>query len=153
MPRRLRIGYPRAYRVSGDSGTYTLTGQAASILATRRITADSGTYSVSGQDATLSGGSAGSGDVPSQTPLPSGSLSFTVQWADGDGEAGYVIYVSTSSQTYPDPSLYAYRYLAASGSSSLLISNVQSGTKYVRVAAHQSNYVGDLGHEVSYTPA
>lgn len=97
--------------------------------------------------------SGGSGDVPSANPLPGGALSFTVTWDAVAGAAGYVIAVSTSTVQYPDKSLYTYFYLASAGATSLVISGVAAGTKYVRVAAHQSGYVGDLSHEVTYTPA
>lgn len=96
----------------------------------------------------------GSGDIPSANALPSGALSFTVTWDAVDGASGYVVYAATSTQSTPDPSLYAYRYLVSGGSTvSLVVGSVASGTKYVRVAAHDGTWVGDLSHEVTYTPA
>lgn len=88
----------------------------------------------------------------SDVPLPAGALSFTVNWEDGAGESGYLVYCSTSTQAFPDPTLYAYQYVAAANASSLVISGVQSGTKYVRVAAIEGSNVGDLSMEIAYTP-
>ena len=88
-----------------------------------------------------------------EIPLPSGALSFTVNWEDTTGESGYLIYCSTSTQAFPDSSLYAYQYLAAANATSLTISGVASGTKYVRVAAYEGTTVGDLSMEIEYTPA
>lgn len=93
------------------------------------------------------------GDIPAANPLPAGALSFTVAWDDAGSEAGYIVYVATSTQGSPDPSLYPYRYLVAADVLSLVISGVASGTKYVRVAAYQNGYVGDLSFEQTYTPA
>lgn len=102
----------------------------------------------------LANTSGGGGDIPSSNPLPSGSLSFTVTWDAADGASGYVVYVATSTQTFADASLYTYRYIVSGGSTtSLLVSSVQSGTKYVRVAAHDGTWVGELSVEVTYTPA
>jgi hypothetical protein len=53
MPRKLRIGYSRPYRMPADRGTYTLSGQAAAVRRAGRLDAAQGSYSVTGQDATL----------------------------------------------------------------------------------------------------
>lgn len=103
---------------------------------------------------TRAGGGGGGGDIPSANALPAGSLSFTVTWDQVSGASGYVVYVATSSQAAADPSLYAYRYIVGSGSTvSLVIGSVQSGTKYVRVAAHDGTWIGELSVETTYTPA
>ena len=93
------------------------------------------------------------GDIPSANALPAGALSFTATWDDVGSEAGYVVYVATSTQATPDPALYPYRYLVAANTLSLVISSVASGTKYVRVAGYENGYVGDLSFEQTYTPA
>jgi hypothetical protein len=51
MPRRLRIGHVRAYRVAGDTGTYSISGQDAAVLRSALVTAEAGSYAVTGQDA------------------------------------------------------------------------------------------------------
>lgn len=104
---------------------------------------------------TRSGGGGGGGDIPSANALPAGSLSFTVAWDAVSGASGYVVYVATSAQAFADPSLYTYRYLVSGGSStSTVISSVQSGTKYVRVAAHDGTWVAELSPiEIEKTPA
>jgi hypothetical protein len=96
----------------------------------------------------------GSGDIPTEVPFASGALSITPTWVADANASGYVVFGSTSSQTYPDPALYSVRYLVSGGSTEqLVISGIASGVKYVRIAAHNGTWVGDLGPEVDYTPA
>ena len=91
--------------------------------------------------------------VPSAAPLTGGALSITVTWDAVSGAEGYVVFLSTTTQEFGYPWLYVYRYLVSSGSASTTISNLPAGAKYVRIAAHQSGYVGDLSFEQTYTPA
>lgn len=100
------------------------------------------------------GHAAAAGDIPTANALPSGALSFTVTWDAVAGAAGFVVFAATASQASADPSLYPYRYLVSGGAStSTVVASVQSGTKYVRVAAHDGTWLGELSHEVTYTPA
>lgn len=101
----------------------------------------------------LANTSAGEWSVPSANALTGGALSITVTWDEITGAEGYVVFLETSSQEFPEPWLYTYRYLVSSGSTSTTISSLPSGDKYVRVAAYESGYVGDLSFEQIYTPA
>lgn len=46
-------GVPAAYTLSADPGTYSVTGQSATLVAAYNLNAESGTYSVTGNAATL----------------------------------------------------------------------------------------------------
>lgn len=59
--RGFRIGYARAVRISGDSGSYAKTGNVAALLKGYKTAADQGSYAVSGQTATLTIGGSPSG--------------------------------------------------------------------------------------------
>lgn len=104
MARGFRIGYPRAVRVSGDFGTYTNTGTAASLLKGYRSTADQGTYSVSGQDSTLTftgGGSAGplSSDFTVTSSVGGTNVPFSLGYAfrQGDVPSGQIATTADAS--------------------------------------------------------
>lgn len=64
MPRRLRIGYPREVRISGDGASYSVSGQSAGTYYGRNLISNQGSYSLSGQSNNLiytpSGGGGGS---------------------------------------------------------------------------------------------
>jgi hypothetical protein len=93
------------------------------------------------------------GDFPNIT-APSGSASFTVDWDAEEGADGYLVYVSTTTQTFADESLYAYRYKASGqATEQLVISSVAAGTYYVRVAAYIGTTVLGLSFEVTKTAA
>jgi hypothetical protein len=53
MPRRLRIGHARGYRVAAESGTYGQTGISVGFLGAYRIEAALGAYGVTGYPASL----------------------------------------------------------------------------------------------------
>jgi hypothetical protein len=59
MPRKIRIGHPRQFRISGDSTDFTLTGVAASLNRGRSMDGAFGIYTQSGQDVTFSIGTGG----------------------------------------------------------------------------------------------
>jgi len=127
---RLRIGQSLSYSLTAEAGSYVLAGQVLSLF-----------YPIAG-------------DIPNPNSLPAGSLSFTVTWDQDVNASGYVVYVTTSTQAFPNASLYEYRYLVNNGSTtSLVISNVTAGTKYVRIASTAAGYVSDLSLEQTYTPA
>ena len=46
-------GSPASYTLTADSGSFTLTGQSANLLAGRRLTASAGSFALSGQNANL----------------------------------------------------------------------------------------------------
>jgi len=85
-------------------------------------------------------------------PLPSGSASFTAQnWLQVTGASGYIVYCATSSQLYPDSSLYPYQYVVTSGATlSKAVGSVAAGTYYVRIAAYAGSLIYDLGPEIVY---
>jgi hypothetical protein len=60
--RGMRIGYPRAVLMSGDTATYALSGQDASVLRGTMVAAAQGSYATTGQDATLTSSGPPSGD-------------------------------------------------------------------------------------------
>lgn len=94
------------------------------------------------------------GDAFPNITAPSGSASFTVNWKSEAGADGYLVYISGSTQTYPDETLYAYRYKASGQSTeTLVISGIASGTYYVRVVAYIGTTVLQLSHEVTKTAA
>jgi hypothetical protein len=95
MPRRLRIGHARQYRVSGDVGSYAITGQGATLKRALVVTAAQGSYAVTGQANSLE---------------VSGSFTSTGLWGDswtyGDSSLAWRQYrrdrstrVNTSSDT------------------------------------------------------
>lgn len=47
------LGAGGAYTLASDAGSFTLSGQTASLLSDRKVTADTGAYSLSGQSASL----------------------------------------------------------------------------------------------------
>lgn len=94
-----------------------------------------------------------SGGGPTEAPLPGGAASLSVAWDDMAGESGYVVYLSTSSQLFGDPGLYAYRYLAAANATSRTVTSIAAGTYYVRVAGYEGSVVGELSHEITVTAA
>lgn len=63
--------------ITGDQGSYSLTGQDASLKATRILTAAQGSYSLSGQDVTLSY------TQPGAYTLTAGQGSYTIAGSDG----------------------------------------------------------------------
>jgi hypothetical protein len=85
MPRRLRIGYPRAVLMSGDTATYALDGQAAGTLKKSLVTGSQGTYAVTGIDATLTPSVA-----PPVTPGVL-STSFTLTGASTVNDAPFTV--------------------------------------------------------------
>lgn len=91
--------------------------------------------------------------APFLTPDPLGSLSFTASWSADASADGFVIYVSTKSRASATLDLYPWRYLAAAGTTSLVISNVFSGTKYYRVQPYDAGVLGTVSAESSATPA
>jgi hypothetical protein len=94
-----------------------------------------------------------SAPVQQQDAEPIGSLSITVTLPGTTGIDGFVVYVGNRSRAVAEPSLYIFRYRAASGATSLTISGLASGTKYVRYATYTGSTVGSLSAEASYTPA
>lgn len=95
----------------------------------------------------------GGDDFPNIT-APSGSAGFTVDWSPETGADGYLVYLSASSQTYPDETLYAYRYKAAGqATAQLVISGIAAGTYYVRVASYIGTTVLQLSFEVTKVAA
>lgn len=84
-------------------------------------------------------------------PLPAGSASISsadLRWTADANATGYLVFLSTAPQDYPDPALFTYSYyVAGQASESLAIASIQAGTYYYRVAAAQTDVYGDLGTE------
>lgn len=91
MARGLRIGHARNVRVSGDTGTYSVTGQSASLLRGYVAAAAQGTYTLSGQAATLTYGSVAPPVVISATVNSAGTtltIVHSVSVSNGAGGLG-----------------------------------------------------------------
>lgn len=125
MPRGLRIGFAREYRIQAELGAFALAGQAATL-----------TYTPA------SGG--GFSDIPG----PAGSASFSVSWdtpqLDGSGGAltdlsGYLIKYGTTSGVYP-----YQKVVSSSTATSTTVSSIAAGTYYVVMTAY------DTGQNESY---
>lgn len=95
--------------------------------------------------------SGGGGDFPNIT-APAGSLGFTTVAFEAQAGSTYrLAYLSTSSQTFADGSLYAYRYkFAAASNETLAIGSIQAGPWYYRIADVLADgvTVGLLSHEI-----
>jgi hypothetical protein len=81
LPRRIFVGPaagPGAYELIAQVGSYTLTGQSATLLKTNLLTANNGSYTLTGQSADLTWASAGAYELTAQA----GSYSLTGQTAD-----------------------------------------------------------------------
>jgi hypothetical protein len=70
MPRKLRIGYPRAVRMSGAGASYDISGQAATVVRGYPMVAAQGSYATTGQATTLTPGGGSGGGLP--TPATTG---------------------------------------------------------------------------------
>lgn len=115
--RGFRIGYARAVRVSGDSGSYAKTGNVAALLKGYKSAADQGSYSVSGQSAALSTGGGGAAPLSfgfdQQTPNQI-SINATHTRTLAAGSTGRVDYRVNGSSTWIDGG-YLYRTRASQG--------------------------------------
>ena len=98
MARRLRIGYPKSYRMPADLGSLALDGIAAGLLRGSRVVADQGSVATTGQAANLVYTGAGTGAI---------SVSLAVSNAGSTGVSGaapLVVYfdaVGTTSSNIP----------------------------------------------------
>jgi hypothetical protein len=92
MPRRLRIGHARQFRIAADGTAYAFTGQDAALRRAAIVTAAQGSYAVSGQTATLST----SGETPEPTGSPGLFFNYpylgTITIADGRPNSGPNVY-------------------------------------------------------------
>jgi hypothetical protein len=68
MPRKIRIGHVRAVRMSGDTGSYAMTGQAASLLRGLKVDAAQGSYALTGQAAAFSSSGSSLTTIGPETP-------------------------------------------------------------------------------------
>lgn len=116
--RGFRIGYARAVRISGDSGSYAKTGNVAALLKGYRSAADQGSYAVSGQSATLTGSFGGSGgalasDFQITSSVGGTNLPFALghSFKQGDVPSGQIATTADASSwqctvksTWPDGS-------------------------------------------------
>lgn len=93
-----------------------------------------------------------SGDPFPNITAPAGSLGFTTEPHTAQAGSTYrLAYLSTSTQTFADLSLYAYRYkFAAASNETLAIGSIQSGPWYYRIADVLADgvTVGQLSHEI-----
>lgn len=97
MPRRLRIGYPRAYAVSAALGSYAYIGVAAGLTYVADVGSDlySGAF---GQSIQVLGGNPAYG-ATLQFDLGDATVqTVTYQWYRADGNSGPV---AISGATYP----------------------------------------------------
>jgi hypothetical protein len=96
----------------------------------------------------VSRGSSGGESFPDIT-APGGATSFAVTWNAEPGADGYLVYFATATQTFPDFSLYTYRYKVTGGATvTKTVSSIASNTYYVRVAAYIGTTVRELSHEI-----
>jgi hypothetical protein len=111
MPRKLRIGYSRPYRMPADRGTYTLSGQAAAQKYGRLMSAAQGSYAIAGQDATLTADTVEGvltttfrvNSVTGGTNLP---FAFGHVFAEGDVPGGQVAIGSGGTDWQCSPMTY-----------------------------------------------
>ena len=93
----------------------------------------------------------GGGGFPNIT-APAGSLGFTTSAFTAQAGSTYrLAYLSLTSQTFADESLYAYRYKFTNASDeTLAIGSIQSGPWYYRIAdvLADGTTVGQLSHEI-----
>lgn len=84
---------------------------------------------------------------------PAATLSITPTWTAVPGATEYVVFMSTRSRASGDASLYPWRYISAAGTTSLVITALRSGPKYIRVAAVVGGVLQALSDQTTYTPA
>lgn len=98
----------------------------------------------------IAAGRVSGGETFPNITAPSGSASFTATWAAEESADGYLVYISTSAQAFPDQALYSYRYKATGqATASLAITGIASGTYYYRIAPYVGTTIGDVGVEFS----
>lgn len=91
----------------------------------------------------------------SSTPLPSGSAGTTIgPWAEDAAAEGWLFYMDEDQQIFNDPLLYSYVYYISNPATlSLVLSGVQAGVWYGRLAPIQSGIVAELGEEIRVVTA
>jgi len=97
------------YTLTGDAGAYTVTGQAASLLAARKLTTDAGSYAVTGRAASLLAG----------RKLLTDAGAYSVSGQDASLLASRLLATDAGSYAVSgqDPSLLVSRLLSADAGS------------------------------------
>ena len=102
----------------------------------------------------LSGGSGGIiQPYPFRSDIPVGTLSATVTIVPDGGADGCIVYMSRRSRASGDATLYPWTFLTTAAASSYVITDLVSGTIYVRYAHYTGGVIGPLSAQASYTPA
>ena len=99
MPRKLRIGHPRDIRIWGEGTTFTLNGNAASLIKSIPLAAASGSYTVVGQSNTLTVTTGGGGGGPNTITAASAQQS-DVSSAIASATAGDTVRVPAGTATW-----------------------------------------------------
>jgi hypothetical protein len=85
-------------------------------------------------------------------PGPSGSASFTVNFAAVDDTDGIVLYYDTATNGSVDPADWPYRKVSAgTGLTSVTVNNVAADNYFCKPAGYDGSTVGDLGQEIEVT--